>query len=94
MRRFNQYLYDDPLDAFSDEEETIHAKAYGEAVGEYGEQLREIIEVRRAKVLPKAISAFNKIQGKDIPLWLRPGGELNAEPRAGTKARRPPDFVE
>lgn len=61
LRRFTQFLYEDPIGPQSDEEDTVLAKTYGSAVDQYEEQLKQAVEARRAKTLPFAIAAFNKI---------------------------------
>lgn len=38
-----------------------------------------VLDNRRSRILPYAIATFNKIQGKQLPLWMRESGELNAE---------------
>ena len=49
------------MEPLSDEEDVLRAEAYANNVQQYEEQLKQVVETRRARTLPFAIATFNKI---------------------------------
>lgn len=79
------------MDDHSDEEEALRRQAHVENAEFYEEELKAALQSRKDATLPFAIKTFNKIQQKQLPLWLRPEGELNAERSPAAQAQ--PDLV-
>ena len=80
LRAYAQFLYEEPLEGYQPDEESVaQQEIYEEAVDTFEEELKLVVQSRRSRSLSYAITTFNKIQNKDLPLWMRPEGELNAQ---------------